>query len=188
MSTKKRTIVISLTDHEIRTSPGWVRNSRSVYYTTVSATTGAGTPARGTTYRRYNDFWNLHQALTKKYGSGVIPGFIVARSKLLDDHYSEEFIDDRKLLLGAWINNTVNVNAEVQEDDLVTEFLELKASTVVDESLPGFSSTAKYDASGEGITKIFSTTADEKVRLSDKDKEYLPQQVMSVYRITDDDL
>lgn len=188
MSAKNRTIVISLTDHEIRTTPGWVRSGRSVYYTTISASTGVGTPSRGTTYRRYNDFWSLHQALTKKYGSDVIPGFIVPRSKILDDHYSAEFIDDRKYLLGVWINATVNVNAEVREDDLVIEFLELKTSTVLDESLPGFSSTAKYDTTGEGIPKIFSTTADEKVRLSEKDKEYLPQQVMSVYRITDDDL
>jgi hypothetical protein len=182
-----RRLISTITSTETKEGTGWL-SKKATYYTIVSATIGSVDKIeRGNVQRRYKEFWSFYTAMSTKYGD-IIPSFLVNRNKFTEDHFTDAFINARKLLLSDWLNKTLNINDTIQNDDLVCEFLGLRASTAYDESLPGFSACASYGDTTTGISKLFSTTNEEKIKMTEEDRQYLPDEVMTVYRITDDDL
>lgn len=169
---------------------GWF--GKITYYDVQTATLGSERPSRGRVDRRYKDFDAFYNALCSKYGPTLIPEFLVGRNKILEDHFTPEFCKARQLLLADWLNNTININSDIQNDQLVIDFLQLKRSNAGDAALAGNtggSGTKLLSSNDAFMTQMFSVTGQEKVQLSDKDRSHLPtESVMGVYRITDDDL
>jgi hypothetical protein len=166
--------------------PGWMK--QVTYYVIQTVSLGAEIPERGKVSRRYKEFETLCTQLKAKYGD-IIPEFLTPRNRLLEDHFTQEFLDARRLLLADWMNKVINLNDQTKNDDLISEFLDLKRSTAYDDAI-GSSKTATFGGDGSGITQIFSVTQSDKVKLTEKDYDYIPVtgEVMTVHRITDDDL
>jgi hypothetical protein len=170
-----------------RHDSGWM--TKKTLYRIQSVTLGTDTPARGSVERRYKEFDALYNALVAKYGHDVIPEFLVGRNKLLEDHFTYEFCQARQLLLIDWLNRTININFDIQNDDLITEFLKLTRSTAGDEKLANGGQGTRMGTGESQITQIFSVTNKDRVELTEADRQYLPTEgIMGVYRVTDDDL
>lgn len=165
--------------------------SKRTFYTITSVSLGTPTPLRGNAERRYKEFKVLYAALVQKFPNAVIPSFLPSTNKLTEDHFSQEFLEARRLLLIDWLNKTINISEEILNDDLVFNFLNLKRSTAGDFALSGNAGGASLQiaSASAGLTTMFSVTSSERVALTESDRSYLPtDSVMSVHKIGNDDL
>lgn len=183
-------IVCSCTEYHHRDGEWLGSWKRKTVYTIKSVSLGTPVPLRGHAERRYREFKTFYQALSAKYGD-IIPDFLSSTNKWTKDHFSQEFLEARRLLLIDWLNNTININEDILNDDLVFDFLSIKRSTAGDFALAGNGGGASLQiaSSSAGMTTMFSMTSSERVALTDADRAYLPtESVMSVHRIGNDDL
>ena len=118
---------------------GRVSGSKVTFYTVESYRLG-GNQERGTVEHRFNDFSELNKRLTARFGKQV-PGFLVSRNKLFQDHFSDSFIEDRRLLLEDWLRRCAAAPALRDSAELIA-FLDLRTDAKLYESNVVFGSPA----------------------------------------------
>lgn len=108
----------------------------------------------------------MNSALRKEFGD-KIPEFLMSRNKLLEDHYTDQFINDRRLLLEDWLLRTCAVEGANTHPRLL-QFLELKASNVFVPKSTGTFGVAEEDDGkheiddGSGLIKSASAAVSGK--------------------------
>jgi hypothetical protein len=137
-----------------------VAGKKVTFYTIESYKLG-GNQERGEVEHRYSEFAELNKILTARFGRQV-PEFLVARNKLFTDHFTDSFIEDRRLLLEDWLRRCASSPA-IRDSTEIINFLLLKTESKV------YGSNTQFGNKTDLPTAKMSANIDEKpVPMADK--------------------